>query len=112
MAPRPSAASLASPRLRMRLPRRRLEAPDGVLGASHGLVPPLSLDADQRSKPRDPSGQTGMLGGGGHHGTDILIRAGRLLGDAAARGAADQNPFRCEVVDDLAPAPALEGGVA
>ena len=95
----------------MRLPRRRLEAPDGVLGALHGLVPPLSLDTDQRAKPRDPSGQTGMLGGG-HHCTNVLIRAGRLLGDAAGRGAADQNPFRCEVVDDLAPAPALEGGVA
>src|SRR6516165_3929920 len=109
MAPRPSAASSASPRLRMRLPRRRLEA--RVLGAPHGLVPPLSLDTDQRSKPRDPSGQTGVLGGG-HNGTDILIRAGRLLGDAAGRGAADQNPFRRKVVDDLAPAPALEGGVA
>src|SRR6516162_5469194 len=87
-------------------------------GASEALIAcwrhrlmPLSLDTDQRSKPRDPSSQTGMLRGG-HYGTDVLVRAGRLLGDAAGRGAADQNPFRREVVDDLAPAPALEGGVA
>jgi len=95
----------------MRLPRRRLEAPDGVLGAPNGLVPPLSLDTDQRSKPRDPSGQTGMLGGR-HHCTNVLIGAGRLLGDAARGGTADEDSLRREVVDDLAPAPALEGAVA
>ena len=91
---------------------RRERSTDSVLAAPprHRLMP-LSLDADQRSKPRDPSSQTGMLRGG-HYGTDVLVRAGRLLGDAAGRGAADQNPFRREVVDDLAPAPALEGGVA
>ena len=95
----------------MRLPRRRLEAPDGMLGAPHGRVPPLSLDADQRSQARDPSGEPGMLGGG-HDRADVLVGAGRLLGDAAGRRAADQNALRRKIVDDLAAAPLLERGMA
>ena len=43
---------------------------------------------------------------------DVLVGARRLLGDAAHRGAADEDASLGKIVDDLASAPLLERGMA
>ena len=50
--------------------------------------------------------------GSQHNRANILVGAGRFLGDAAGRGTADENALRGQIVLDLAPAPLLERGVA
>src|SRR5512139_663454 len=70
-----------------------------------------ALDADERPQPRHPAGEPCILGRG-DDGAHVLVRAGRLLGDAARRRAADHYALCRQIVLDLPPAPLLERGVA
>ena len=70
-----------------------------------------SFDADERPKPRHAPRKAGMLGRR-HDRAHVLVGARRLFGDAAGRRAPDQDALRCKVIDDLAPAPLLERGMA
>ena len=82
---------------------------EDMLDECYCLVSPL--DANQRSQPRHASGEACMLGRG-YDRTDVLVGAGRLLGDAARRWASDDDALRGKIIDDLAAAPLLERGVA
>ena len=65
-----------------------------------------ALDANDRLDQGDAPGKAGLFGRLDHR-AQVLVSAGRLLGDAARRGAADQDSLQLELVDDLAAAPAL-----
>src|SRR5574337_1443986 len=70
-----------------------------------------TLDADERRQPRHLAGQTRGLGGI-HHGGDVLVGSGGLLGDAPQGGAADQDAAVGEVIDHPAPIPTALGLMA
>src|SRR3990167_598897 len=81
------------------------------MSASRNPVASLSLDADQRAETRHASGEACVFGRGYDH-ADVLVGAGRLLGDPSRRGTLDQDSLRGEVVDDLTAAPLLERSMA
>ncbi len=75
-----------------------IEGPDRHRGGDRDREPPAAsfgalssaLDADQRPQPGDASRQARALRGD-DDGTDVLVGAGRLLGDTAQRRAAHQD---------------------
>ena len=71
----------------------------------------LSLDADQGPQTRNSSGELGVLGCSNDR-IGVFIGTGRLLGDTARGRRADQNSLQGEIIDDLAPAPLPERGMA
>ena len=79
-----------------------------MLDECYCLVSPLN--ANQRPQPRYASGEARLLGRG-HDRTHVLVGAGRLLGDAAHRGAFDDDATLGKLIHDLAAAPLLERGV-
>src|SRR5512139_2091145 len=66
-----------------------------------------TLDADQWAQSRDAARKSRMLGGSNNR-SDVLVGAGRLLGDATRRRASDENALRPQIVLDLASTPLLE----
>ena len=86
-----------------RTPRRRMVQPAPALIGSTG---PSALDADERLEPRHLAREPGRVGRVDHCG-DVLVGPGRFLGDAAHRGALDQDAARGEIVDHLAALPGL-----
>ena len=67
----------------------------------------LPLDAYHGQQARDLARQPGLLGGF-HHGGDVLVGTGRLLGDPFAGMAAHQRALPAQFLDD-AVAPELLG---
>ena len=85
-------------------------APDGccISMPSGRAYPLMQISGRRRATLRASFGVLGCSDDRIH----VLIGTGRLLGDTARRRRADQNSLRCEIIDDLAPAPLPERGMA